>query len=101
VAFATAVGIAQVLAIVAKPIPKFARGANFMVPPGFENDSFPMMVESGERVKVESKGQVAAGGAGDLFHITVNFAGKTFYDEITRATRNRQIIIDAGALHES
>ncbi len=101
VAFATAVGLMQIAAIVAKPIPKFAKGVNFVVPPGFEDDTFPMMVGTGEHVKVDSKEEVTAGGAGDLFHITVNFAGRMFYDEITKATRNRQIIIDVGALHES
>lgn len=34
------------------PIPKFANGTDFIVPPGYNNDSFPMMVESGERVTV-------------------------------------------------
>lgn len=33
-------------------IPKFAGGTSFMVPPGFPNDSFPIMVQSGERVDV-------------------------------------------------
>lgn len=33
-------------------VPKFASGSSFMVPPGFPNDSFPIMVQSGERVDV-------------------------------------------------
>ena len=37
------------------PIAKHA-GANFTVPPGYPNDSFPMLVESGERVIVIPKG---------------------------------------------
>jgi len=37
---------------------KFASGANFVVPPGFPNDSYPMMVQSGERVQVTPANQV-------------------------------------------
>lgn len=33
-------------------VPKFAAGSSFIVPPGFPNDSFPIMVQSGERVDV-------------------------------------------------
>ena len=42
-----------------KPIaPKFAEGADFIVPPGYPNDSYPMQVESGEHVVVEPRGRV-------------------------------------------
>lgn len=41
----------------AKPVPAFASGADFVVPPGYPNDSFPMMVESGERVQVTPPGE--------------------------------------------
>jgi hypothetical protein len=37
-------------------VPKFASGGSFTVPPGFPNDSFPILVESGERVTVTPKG---------------------------------------------
>lgn len=33
-------------------IPSFATGGNFTVPKGYDNDSFPIMVQSGERVSV-------------------------------------------------
>lgn len=36
---------------------KLAGGGNFTVPQGFNNDSFPMMVETGERVKVTPAGR--------------------------------------------
>lgn len=39
-------------------------GANFVVPPGFPNDSFPMRVESGEHVQVTPANQVGLGGGG-------------------------------------
>lgn len=36
----------------AKGIMKMAGGGSFIVPPGFPNDSYPMLVQSGERVTV-------------------------------------------------
>lgn len=40
-----------------------AEGADFIVPPGFPNDSFgPLYVQSGERVQVTPAGQVESGG---------------------------------------
>lgn len=38
--------------------PGFAGGTDFMVPAGYPRDSFPMMVESGERVRVTPAGKV-------------------------------------------
>ncbi len=35
-------------------VKKMAGGGSFIVPPGFPNDSYPLLVESGERVSVES-----------------------------------------------
>ena len=37
----------------------YANGADFIVPPGFQNDSYPMRVQSGERVQVTPAGQAA------------------------------------------
>ena len=37
---------------------KLANGGDFMVPPGFANDSYPMLVQSGERVKVTPSGKI-------------------------------------------
>jgi hypothetical protein len=35
----------------------YANGADFIVPPGFQNDSYPMRVQSGERVQVTPAGK--------------------------------------------
>ncbi len=43
-------------------IRKAQAGAGFEVPPGFANDSFPLMVETGERVDVTSRSQTSAQG---------------------------------------
>jgi hypothetical protein len=45
-------GAAQLAMVLATPAPKFHSGGDFIVPPGYPNDSFPIMVESGERVQV-------------------------------------------------
>jgi hypothetical protein len=44
-------------------VKKMAGGGGFTVPPGYPNDSFPLMVESGERVSVTPAGR--SGGSGD------------------------------------
>ncbi len=42
-----------------------AEGGDFVVPPGYPNDSFPIRVSSGERVTVQTEEQQAMGaGAG-------------------------------------
>ena len=53
--------------------PGAAGGADFVVPPGYPHDSYPLRVESGERVQITPAGAAAAGrtGGGDL-HLTVN-----------------------------
>jgi len=53
--------------------PGHQHGTNFVVPPGFPNDTYPMRVTSGEHVQVTPKGQ---GGGGVTQNITQNF-----YDE--------------------
>lgn len=52
------------------PGPGFSDGVtNFVVPPGFNNDSFPMRVESGEEVTVKPKGQ--QGGTPSVVQATI------------------------------
>lgn len=41
-------------------IMKLASGGSFMVPPGFPNDSFPLMVETGERIIVNPASSVGS-----------------------------------------
>lgn len=60
-----------------KPI-ALAGGADFVVPPGFPNDSFPMRVQSGERVVVQTPEQqraAQASGGGVTYNITVDARG--------------------------
>jgi len=85
-------GAAQVAAVLSKPlppIPSFAQGTrNFMVPPGFPNDSFPIMVQSGERVTVETPQQQAGGGGeGNVFQIGTVIADPAGLRELDRLLR--------------
>ncbi len=64
-----------------------ANGLNFMVPPGFPNDSFgPIFVQSGEKVQVTPAGK---SGGGNNINIIVNGAGdpKTVANEVMRKLR--------------
>ncbi len=47
--------------------PGFASGADFIVPPGYPNDSYPMRVQSGEHVKVTPAGQSSGGDTYNLY----------------------------------
>jgi hypothetical protein len=44
-------------------------GANFVVPPGYPNDSFPVLVTSGEHVQVTPRGQMGQGPMIGAIHI--------------------------------
>jgi hypothetical protein len=77
----------------AKPVPAFAIGADFIVPPGYPNDSYPMMVESGEHVVVEPRG-----GGETVIRNIINLDGRVFADFITRATKDRRVLISSGSV---
>ncbi len=91
------IGAAQIAVIAGQPIPKFARGGSFVVPPGYPNDSYRMAVESGEKVTVTPAAAVDAGG-GEPLHVTVMLDSKVILDMITRASRERRVLIHAGAV---
>jgi hypothetical protein len=54
-----ALGAAQLGFIMSTPAPKFAGGGDFIVPPGYPNDTYPILVESGERVQITPTNQVS------------------------------------------
>lgn len=90
-----ALGAAQAAVVLAKPlpeIPSFADGGSFIVPPGFDNDSFPLpaaMVQSGERVTVETPEQQAASREIHL-HVGTLVADKAGLRELDRRLRDVQ-----------
>ena len=57
-------------------------GADFVVPPGFPRDSFPMGVTSGERVIVIPRGGQMAGAAGN---VSINVGPVTVVDPMDLA----------------
>ena len=67
-------GAAQAAIVGQQKAPSFAQGGDFVVPPGFPNDSFPMNVESGERVQITPKSGVG-GAAPSQATVNVSFAG--------------------------
>jgi len=71
---------------------RFAEGGDFVVPPGYPDDSYPMRVESGEHVSVTPAGQ---GGGGDMIHVVVNLDSQPILDAVTRGSRNRRVLISA------
>lgn len=71
----------------------FANGANFVVPPGYPNDSFgPLWVSSGEGVNV-----TPAGGAGPGMHITIDMAGAIIMSQQEANRMIRTALDQAGA----
>jgi hypothetical protein len=88
-----AVQAGLVLAQAPPPPPAFAAGGSFDVPPGYPDDSFAMQVQSGEHVDVTPAGEDAG-----QYRVIVNLNGKAICDFVTRATRDRQILINAGAV---
>lgn len=89
----------------------YAAGTNFIVPPGYPNDSYPLRVQSGERVTVTPAAQVtnnkstSIGGA--TLHITNNITATPGMDvnaladqvsqKITRKLRAMNSLESAGA----
>jgi len=67
-------GAAQAAMVSQQSAPKLSRGGDFIVPPGYNNDSFPMFVESGERVQVTPRSEVGGTAGGDQV-VSINFTG--------------------------
>ena len=70
----------------------FASGTDaFVVPPGFEDDSYPIRVSSGEVVTVSKPGDAASVG-GDTYYITINAGGGAdgiqLYNQFKQALEN-------------
>ena len=63
----------QTAMVAAQKAPTFAQGGDFIVPPGYPNDSFPIRVESGERVQITPKSQTSATAPAQSV-VSVNFS---------------------------
>jgi hypothetical protein len=78
-------------------IPGAALGADFVVPSGFPNDTYPLMVSSGEHVTVEPRG--GGGQGGNTSNVTINigsvskdYTPQQAGDEIIERLRSRGIV---------
>ena len=74
----------------------FASGADFTVPSGFENDTFPMRVSSGEHVKVTPKGETnnSFGNINLSFpNMTNNSSVQDFINELRNDGRLQQELV--------
>lgn len=73
---------------------KFATGSGgaFTVPEGFQNDSFPIGVSSGEQVFVKNITQQMNSG-NNMFHIVAKIGEKVIIDTVQEAYDNRKLIL--------
>jgi hypothetical protein len=76
--------------VMSQPEPKFATGGDFVVPPGYPDDSYRMRVESGEHVTV-----TPAGAGEQVIHNTLILDGAVLADWYTRGSRNGRILTRA------
>ena len=69
-------------------------GGAFTVPEGFQNDSFPIGVSSGEQVFVKNITQQMNSG-GNIFHVAVKIGEKVIIDTVQDAYDNNKLVIEA------
>ena len=67
-------------------------GGAFTVPEGFQNDSFPIGVSSGEQVFVKNITQQMNSG-NNMFHIVAKIGEKVIIDTVQEAYDNRKLIL--------
>lgn len=93
-----ALGAAQAAVVSTRPIPKFAEGVqDYVVPPGFPNDSFPILVQSGESVTVKTPEQRAS--SQKSVNVPVYFSAPGFKESllgvIQVALKDGELVVDA------
>jgi hypothetical protein len=89
-------GIQMAALYAAKPVPEFAGGGEFDVPPGYPHDSFPMYAETGEHVTIEPAGAVEKTTVERP--MILSFDGKPFYQGLLRASRDHIALVDERAV---
>jgi hypothetical protein len=95
---AGAMGAAQVAIIASQAAPKFKTGTGpggFTVPQGFNNDNFPVLVSSGEKVRVTPRGGGGGDGATLNFYFNAPVSDEEFvYQSIVKRLRATGMPID-------
>jgi len=99
--FSGIVGAAQIAAIASTPIPKLAEGG--VVPALLHPNEAILPLDNEEAMSrianaIANVPAPSVNVGGNLFHISVNLGNKVLYDDIARATKDRRILIDAGAV---
>ena len=100
-ALAGITGATQIAAIASTPLPKLAEGG---VTPALLHPNEAILPLDNEEAMSRIANAIANVPApsvnvgGNLFHISVNLGNKVLYDDIARATKDRRILIDAGAI---
>jgi len=100
-ALAGITGATQIAAIASTPLPKLAEGG---VTPALLHPNEAILPLDNEEAMSRIANAIANVPApsvnvgGNLFHISVNLGNKVLYDDIARATKDRRILIDAGAV---
>jgi hypothetical protein len=93
---ATALAAIQIETIrESKPIPSFAEGGHFTVPPGFPDDSFLMAAESGERVSITPAGSTARSSTRE---VVFNLNGREFARFIQNELDDGRVLVSRGRL---
>lgn len=89
-----ATGVAQGIAVASTSVPSFATGTpsqGYVVPPGFDDDTFPVQAKSGETVTVGDN----KGSEGNV-HIEFMLDGVKVGSAMTSLIRDRKITISEG-----
>lgn len=95
--FAAVQGAIQTAAIAATSQPSFATSTppgGYVVPPGYEDDSFPVSAASGETVSVTRPGQ----DSGQMVYNVINIDGYQFGEIITRLTKSGKATVASRAV---
>jgi hypothetical protein len=91
IAAASAIGAAQLAALIATPIPSAETGGRFLVPQSFTGvDSALMRVNQGEEVNVTPRGESGGG----VIHLIVNIDRRPVIDIIQSAVDSHELIFD-------
>jgi len=85
-----AAGIAKVAAISSTPIKAETGLRDYVVPPGYERDSYPVMAQSGEQVTVTPKGENQS----EEQTIIVYIDGRVLFQLINNGIKNGQVNIN-------
>ena len=81
------------------PIPTFAEGGHFIIPPGYPNDSFLMRGQSGEEVDIQPANRGGSGAAVLVRQpLILQIDGRPIYQGLFEATKNGIALVHGKAV---